>query len=219
MNKRILSFALTLTFLISDLCAGSSVSATKNDLTVTVRSLSSRESKTLFGRDLLASRIYPIKLCVENWKNAPVSVSIKDIQVRDAHVLTTASIQSSIASMYAVGCVCAFTIILIPLSFLMHYSIKDLTEQLSMVAEHSFTNDTVIIQPGGAFETFAFPEYKSPETVYLRDANGKRLCDEHGKELPGTTPPFVAPTCIDTVVTCSTSTAWFSVSFELSAPV
>ncbi len=217
MKKRILNFALTLTLLSGDLCAGRSVSVTKNDLTVTVRSLSSRESKTLFGRDLLTSRIYPICLSIRNQKDIPVSFSIKDVQVLGANVLTTASIQSSIASMYVAGCV--FLIICFPISFLMYYGTKWLTEQLAMVAEHGFTNDMVTIQPGEVFETFAFPEYRSPETVYLKDANGKRLCDENGKELPGTRPPFVAPTFIDTVVTCSTSTAWFNVSFELSAPV
>ncbi|MCC7414464.1 MAG: hypothetical protein IT346_00020 [Epsilonproteobacteria bacterium] len=219
MNNRILNFALALTLLSSDLFAGSSVSAMKNDLSVTVRSLSSQESKRLFGRNLHSERIYPIKLCVENLKKEPVDISIKDLKVKGVNVLTTAKIRAAISAMSAVGFGFALTVVLLPLSFLAHYSIKRLTEQLSMVAQHGFTNDMVTIQPGEVFETFAFPEYKLPETEYLRDASGNRLCDENGKELPGTTPPFVAPTCIDTVVTCAMSTAWFNVSFELSAPV
>ena len=217
MNYHLLKLALSITLFANNLYASNPVSETKNDITVAVQVLSSRECKTLFGQDMRSSRMYPIRLFLRNQSNSPISVSIREVQVRGANIVTKASIQSSISTMYIAGCV--FLFIFFPFTFLIHYSIKHLTELLSIVAKHGFTDQMVIIQPGALFETFAFPEYRLPETEYARDANGNRLLDEHGKELPGKTPPFVAPQFVETAVTFSTSTAWFNFTIELSAPV
>jgi len=218
MNRNLLKLALTITLLANNLYAGNTVSQSKNGITVSVRSLSSQECKKTFGKDLHSNRIYPICFSIHNEKKAPAHVSVKSIQVLEADILTANSINVSIGK-WSLGTL-FLTIVFFPFGLLSMYYVDYLKELLPIVEKWSMTDKTSVIIPSGEpFEAFVFPEFKSPETEYPKDKNGNRLRDENGKELPGKTPPFIAPEFVDATVTFATDTAWFRFTLEFSVPV
>lgn len=205
--------------LVPNLYAYCPVNSASMGITVTAQAVSATECKKLFGKDLHSNRIYPIRLTFYNDQKIPARISFKDIQIAGAKVLTKQSIQSSIAAIQATSLICCMTFVLIPFGVLAPNSIPFLTDLLALVERFTLGDQAVIIQPGQSYETWIFPEYSAPETEYLKDEQGKRLCDENGKELPGQTPSFIAPNSIEAGITLLSDTSQYTSSFVFNIPV
>lgn len=219
MYNRLLPFVAAAVLLVPNLYSHQPVKSASIGVTVTAEAVSATECKELFGKDLRVHRIYPIRFTLHNVQNVPVCVSLKDIQVTGAKLLTKQSIQASIAAIQATSLICCITVVLIPFGVLAQNSIPHLTELLTLVERFTLGDQTVTIQPGNEYETFVFPEYDAPKTEYPRDEQGNRLLDEKGKELPGKTAAFVAPSSIEVGISLVSSTRRCTPSFVFNIPV
>ena len=194
--------------------AGTSASQTIQGITVTAQIMSCRDGEVTFGQDVRTSRIYPIRLSLRNEKSLPVSVSMESIHVSLADVLTVKSLTSSISASSMVARVA--TVVLFPFGLFAVWHQNKLAEFLSIVEKFSM-DQTVIIQPGDSYQTYVFPQLPRPPVEHLKDEQGNRLRDAHGKELPTKRPAFVAPEALEVTINfvVDKSPCRFAVSFSL----
>lgn len=222
MNFKSLNIAITLSLLVSQAYAGKPVSQTQNGINFTAKAMSRRESLNTFGEDL-GSYVYPIRLTIRNDSDVLTGISMKSIQVSHAKVLTSKSLKSSIDTMVGATLACAFTIVLIPFAFLTGYGVRILEAQLAIIEKFNGMIDgmeeqTINLNPGISYETFIFPKYECPQTQYQKDEHGNRLRDAKGKELPGKTPPFIAPKSIGTAMEFVTNDS-LNIAVNFNLPV